>query len=75
MKLEFKLLAILFTIVQQENFEGENFRDFKVLWLFVKVFSVKFGGVTFLAEQFSPQKLYFLPIHENFLPRKFPTIS
>ena len=28
-----------------ETFEGENFQKFRGLWLFVKVFSVKFGGV------------------------------
>ena len=26
-------------------FEGENFREFAVLWLFTKVFSAKFGGM------------------------------
>ena len=33
--------------------------NFTVLWLLAKVFSVK---------------IVFLPIHESFLPRKFPTI-
>ena len=31
--------------VQWETFEEENFTNFKVLWLFTKVFSAKFGGV------------------------------
>ena len=29
----------------RETSEGENFANFAVLWLFVKVFSTKFGGM------------------------------
>ena len=29
-----------------ETFEGKTFSNFAVLWMFVKVFSVKFGGMT-----------------------------
>ena len=43
--------------------------------LFAKVSSVKFGGVASFGsakvsnqQKFSPQKSYFLPIHESFLP-------
>ena len=56
--------------------------NFAVLWLFVKVFSVKFGGEASIGaaqasnlRTFSPQKSYFSPIHESFLPRKFPAIQ
>ena len=35
----------MFATVKRETFEGENFREFAVLWPFVKVFSAKFGGV------------------------------
>ena len=59
----------------------KTFTNFAVLWLFVKVFSTKFGGVvSFCVAQasnlwnFSPQKLSFSPICESFLPRKFPAI-
>ena len=52
-----------------------------VLWLFAKVFSAKIGGVASLGvakasnpRKFSPLKLYFSPIRESFLPRKFPAI-
>jgi len=45
-----------------------------VLWLFVKVFSVKFEGVASFGaakasnpQKFSLQKSYFSPIHESFL--------
>ena len=70
-----------------ENFPGrkllreKTFTNFVVLWLFVKVFSTKFGGVvSFCVAQasnlwnFSPQKLSFSPICESFLPQKFPAI-
>ena len=55
--------------------------NFAVLWLFTKVFSVKFGGVVSFStarasnpRKFSPQKSYFSPIRESFLPGKFPAI-
>ena len=64
-----------------KTFEGENFRDFMVLWLFANVFSMKFGSVASLAQaqasnlrKSSPRKSYFSPVHESFLPRKFPAI-
>ena len=54
--------------------------NFAVLWLFVKVFSAKFGGVVSfgaaqraIRESFL-QKSYLSPICESFLPRKFPAI-
>ena len=31
--------------VQRKAFEEKTFANFEVLWLFVQVFSVKFGGV------------------------------
>ena len=59
----------------------KTFANFAVLWLFVKVFSVKFGGVASFGtvkannpQKFSPRKSDFSPIHKNFLPRKFPAI-
>ena len=60
----------------------ENFlANFVVLWLFMKVFSMKFGSVVFFGtaktsnpEKFSSQKSYFSPTHECFLPRKFHAI-
>ena len=59
----------------------KTFANFAVLWPFMKVFSVKFGNMaSFGAAQasnlrkFSPQKLYFLPICESFLPQKFSAI-
>ena len=59
----------------------KTFVNFAVLWLFAKVFSVKFlGMVSFGAakvrnlQKFSPRKPYFSPIHESYLPRKFCTI-
>ena len=51
--------------------------NFTVLWLFVKVSSVKFGGVASYgaAKASSPRKSYFSPIHETFLPaRKFSSV-
>ena len=59
--------------------------NFTLLWLFVKVFSAKFGGVaptgiakvsnceSFLHKSFLCEKLQFSPIHESFLPQKFLT--
>ena len=48
---------------------------------FAKVFSIKFGAVASFGsakvsnpQKFSLQKSYFSPIHESFLPRKFPAI-
>ena len=59
----------------------ETFANFTVLWLFAKVFSVKFGSVVSFGaakasylRKFSQQKLYFSLIRESFLPRKFTAI-
>ena len=60
----------------------KTFANFTVLWLFAKVFSTKFGGVvSFGAAQannprkFSQRKPSFSPLHESFLPWKFPAIQ
>ena len=54
--------------------------NFTVLWLFVKVFSTKFGGMVSFGvakvsnlRKFSPLKLYFSPICKSFLSQ-FPAI-
>ena len=59
----------------------KTFTNFTVLWLFVKVFSVKFGGVVSFdtaraakPQKFSPPKSYFSPNRKSFLPQKFPAI-
>ena len=59
-------------------FREKTFVNFAVLWLFVKVFSAKFWGVASFGaakvsnlQKFSPRKLYFSPLHESFLPRKY----
>ena len=59
----------------------KTFMNFTVLWLFAKVFSTKFGGMASFGaakvsspQKFSLQKSYFSPIHESFLPQKFPGI-
>ena len=51
------------------------------MWLFAKVFSMKFGGVASFGrhqraiyESFLRKKSYFPPIRERFLPQKFPAI-
>ena len=56
----------------------KTFANFVVLWLFAKVFSVKFGGVVSFGtaqasnpQKFSPRKS---PSYESFLPRKFSAI-
>ena len=58
----------------------KTFANFAVLWLFAKVFSVKFGAwrpfagqKRAICEVFSA-KIVFSPIRESFLPRKFPAI-
>ena len=46
--------------------------NIKVLWLFAKVLSAKFGSVAFFggsSEQSA--KIYFLPVCGSFLPQKF----
>ena len=54
--------------------------NFVVLWLFTKVFSMKFrsviffGGINEQSTKVFSAKIFFPPIHENFLPSKFPTI-
>ena len=59
----------------------KTFVNFAALWLFAKVFSVKFGDVFVLwrgtskqSTKVSPRKSYFLPIRESFLPQNFPTV-
>ena len=59
----------------------KTFANFTVLWLFVKVFSVKFGGMASVGTakgsnlpKFSPRKSYFSPICDSFRPQKFPAI-
>ena len=56
--------------------------NFAILWLFVKVFSVKFGGVVFFGaakvsnpRKFSLRKIVFSPIRESFLSQKFMLFS
>ena len=50
--------------------------NFKVLWLFAKVFSAKFGGMAFFSgasEQPTKvllMKIFFPPTHERFFPTK-----
>ena len=68
-------------VILYETIERENFlANFKVLWLFANVFFMKFWGVASFgstseqsAEVF-PMKIFFPPICESFLPRKFPAI-
>ena len=57
----------------------KTFADFAVLWLFAKVFSVKFGGVASFGaakasnpQKFSPQKLYFHQSVKVFSLKSFP---
>ena len=59
----------------------KTFTNFTVLWLFVKVFSAKFGGVAPFGttkasnlQKFPLRKPHFSLIPKSFLPRKFPTI-
>ena len=59
--------------------KGENFRNFEVLWLFAKVFSVKVGcvvsfGAPCASEQSTQFSLRKSLIHKSFLPQKFPAI-
>ena len=60
----------------------KTFTNFAVLWLFAKVFSVKFWGIVSFGaakvsnpQKFSPRKSYFLLICKSFLPRKFSAIG
>ena len=52
----------------------KTFVDLKALSLFTKVFSVKFGGVVSFGDtskqstKVFPQKCYFPPFHESYLP-------
>ena len=59
----------------------KTFMNFTVLWLCMKVFSAKFVAVASFAmakasnlQMLSLRKLYFSPIWESFIPRKFPAI-
>ena len=58
----------------------EKFCNYWVLWLFAKVFSVKFGGMAFIgggSEQSTKvfsTKMYFPLVCESLLLRKFPAI-
>ena len=55
--------------------------NFAVLWLFVEVFSAKFGDNASVARQKEAihdsflHENHFLPIRESFLPRKFPALQ
>ena len=57
---------------------GDTFANFKVLWLFVKVFfttfraMVSFGGASEESAKVSPRKFYFPPIRESFFHESFP---
>ena len=62
-------------------YSEKTFVNFAVLWVFVKVFCVKFESVASLGaakdsnpRKISQQKSYFSPICESFLPQKFPAI-
>ena len=70
------------SIVYRKLLREKTFANFKALWLSTNIFSIKFGGVVSFGmaqvnnlHKFSPQKSIFTPIHESFLPRKFPTIK
>ena len=61
----------------QENFEGENFCEFfAVLWLFTKVFSIKFEGVASfgmaISESFFCENHIFHQFAEVFSLKSFP---
>ena len=56
-----------YSTIERENFEGNFFANFAVLWLFVE-----FGAWCPLVWQ---KQTYFSLIHESFLPRKFPAIQ
>ena len=60
----------------------KTFANFVLLWLFMKVFSTKFGDVASFGtakagnlRKFSPRKLYYSPIRKSVLPQKFPAIK
>ena len=53
---------------------GKRFANFAVLWLYVKVFSVKLGVQCPLTQHCEKKTTYFSPIRKSFLPRKFPAI-
>ena len=64
-----------------ETFEGENFREFRGFVAIHESFLREIWGmVSFGAAKasnpwkFSLWKTYFSPIHESFLPQKFPAI-
>ena len=56
----------------------KTFANFEVLWLFMKVFSVKFWGVPSFSTAKASNQWKFPPqifLFSSFLPRKFPTIQ
>ena len=69
------------TTIYQETSREKTFTNFEVLWLFVKVFCVRFGGMASFggtSKQFAKvfsAKIYFPPIRISFLPQKFLTIQ
>ena len=72
-KIPYTLLLYSGKLVRENTFVS-----FAVLWLLVKVFSTKFGGMASIGaakgsnpQMFCPQKSL---IHESFLLRKFPAI-
>ena len=74
------IYPLLSVIPYSEKLSREKpFTNFAVLWLFAKVFPMKFGPVMSFGmakasnlRKFSAQKS---PIYKSFLPRKFPTIQ
>ena len=82
-----ELCGALCTKTQHIPYSGKlsrekTFANFTVLWLIAKVFSAKFGSVASFGtakannqRKFSPQKSYFSPVHESFLPQKFPAVQ
>ena len=54
------------------------FANFEVLWLFAKVFSMKFGHVASFdstSEKFVEVFSSFQPIHVSFLLQNFPSVQ
>ena len=67
-------IALITMFCTAGNIPGRKFSRISILWLFMKVFSVKFGAWCPLAQDkraihecFFPQKSYFSPICKSFL--------
>ena len=64
--------------MREKTLRDKTYANCEILWLFIKVFSMKFGGMASfggISEHFTKVflcKSYFSPIHESFLPRKLP---